>query len=113
MSENYNQQLPSSNQVLYPRTSTWAIVSLVSSILSWMGLFGIGGIAGIICGHIAKNEIRNSQNTVSGDGLATAGLILGYANVALTILAIIAVIVLPILGVAICGGAGIFNEIFQ
>lgn len=67
-------------------TSGWAIFSLIAGILGWLGVFGLGGLAAIITGHIAKNEIRNSRGMVGGDGMATAGLVLGYLNVGLTVL---------------------------
>lgn len=50
-------------------TNTLAILSLV------LGLIG-GGLLSVILGHIAKSQIRRTRE--SGDGLATAGLILGY-----------------------------------
>lgn len=68
------------------KTSTNAIVSLISGILAWLGLFGLGGIVAVIFGHVAKKEIRTSTAHIDGDGMATAGLILGYANIALTII---------------------------
>src|SRR5690349_4117992 len=37
-------------------TNALAIVSLIASILSWVGLFAIGGIVGVICGVIARNQ---------------------------------------------------------
>ena len=46
--------------------------------MAWLGLFGLGGILAVIFGHVAKNEIKKSGGQISGDGLATAGLILGY-----------------------------------
>ena len=77
------------------KTSSNAIVSLISGILAWMGLFGLGGILAIIFGHVAKKEIRTAAEHIDGDGLATAGLILGYANIAVTIIgACFAVLVL-------------------
>ena len=42
-------------------TSGWAIFSLISGILGWLGVFGLGGLLAIIAGHIAKSQIRNSQ----------------------------------------------------
>jgi len=92
------------------RTSTWAIISLVGGILGWLGLFGLGGLVAIICGHVGKGEIKNSGGTVTGGGMATAGLVLGYLNVAFTILAVILAIVLPLMGIALCGGAGLLSE---
>lgn len=70
------------------QNSTYAIISLISGILAWLGLFGLGGIVAIIFGHMAKNEIRNSAGRIGGDGMASAGLILGYANVAITLIGI-------------------------
>lgn len=76
------QGYPSSYQPA-PETSTLAVVSLVAGILSFMVLPVIGGLAAVITGHMARNEIRDSQGRLTGDGLATAGLVLGYANLAL------------------------------
>ena len=64
-------------------TSGWAIFSLIAGILAWLGLFGLGGIAAIISGYIAKNEINNSAGRVGGNGMATIGLVLGWLNIAL------------------------------
>lgn len=87
-----------------------ALISLIAGILGWLGVVGIGGLAAVICGHVAKNQIRASAGRMSGDGLATAGLILGYLNIALTI-AGICLVVLITLGVI--SGAAICPFIFQ
>lgn len=63
------------------RDSTLAIVSLVAAIAGWSFLPVIGGVIAIITGHLAKNEIRESEGRLRGDGLATAGLVIGYACV--------------------------------
>jgi hypothetical protein len=62
------------------QTSTLAIVSLVTGILSWFILPILGGIVAVITGHMARKEIRNSFGTQTGDILAILGLILGYLN---------------------------------
>ncbi|MEA4907278.1 MAG: DUF4190 domain-containing protein [Chloroflexi bacterium] len=67
-------------------TSSNAIISLICGVLAWLGIFGLGGILAVIFGHIAKNEIRASNGVMGGDGLATAGLVLGYANIAIAVL---------------------------
>ncbi len=67
------------------KTSTNAIISLISGALAWLGMFGLGGVLAVIFGHLAKKEIREASGTIDGDGLATAGLVLGYSNLALTI----------------------------
>jgi hypothetical protein len=117
MGQYYYQQPPQQQPPYYPpaptRTSTWAIISMVGGILGWLGLFGLGGLVGIICGHVAQSEIKKSAGTITGNGMAVAGLILGYLNVIGTIVAVILAIILPLLGVAICGGAGALGGIID
>lgn len=74
-----------------PQTNAWAIVSLVSSILGWVGLFGLGGIVGVVTGLVARNQIRQNPTTQTGDGLALAGIILGAINIALTCIGVLCV----------------------
>ncbi|HEU4323019.1 MAG TPA: DUF4190 domain-containing protein [Roseiflexaceae bacterium] len=81
--------------------STAAIVSLVFGILSWVALPFIGSIVAIIAGHIGRREVAQSNGRLGGGGLALAGLILGYLQVALFALAICAFIGLVILGAAV------------
>jgi hypothetical protein len=66
-----------------PRNSTTAIISLISGIAGWTILPLIGSIVAVITGHMAKNEIKKSAGMVAGNGMATAGLILGYVALAL------------------------------
>ena len=61
-------------------TNTLAIVALITSLV------GIH-LAGIICGHIALNQIKASGE--SGRGLALAGLIIGYVGTAVVALMVI------------------------
>jgi hypothetical protein len=68
-----------------PPNSTKAIVSLVSGIIGIFLIPFIGSIVAVVSGHMAKREIRDSAGTLGGDGLATAGLILGYAGLVLWI----------------------------
>lgn len=63
-----------------PPTNTLAIISLVSSVVGWVFFPIIGGLAGVITGHMARREIKNSYGAQSGDGLAIAGLVVGYLN---------------------------------
>jgi len=70
------------------QTSTLAVVSLVSGILGWIVLPWIGSLVAIVTGHLARGEIRRSPGALDGDGMAIAGLVLGYAMFALTIVGI-------------------------
>lgn len=63
-------------------TSSLAIVSLIFGIL---GLFFFGSLIAVICGHIARSNIRQSNGKLAGDGMALAGLIMGYLSLFLTL----------------------------
>lgn len=71
-----------------PKTPGIAIASLVCGILGFVCFGPLGSIPAIICGHIAKTRIKNSGGILTGDGMALAGLILGYVGLALFILII-------------------------
>ena len=71
------------------RTSTLAVISLVSGLLGWTLLPWLGSIAAIVTGHMARAELRREAETMEGDGMAIAGLVLGYSMVALSILAVV------------------------
>ncbi len=74
------------------RTSSLAIISLVSGLLGWSALPFIGSVVAIITGHLARSEIRRDPGALEGDGLALAGLVLGYAMVAVAVLSLIALL---------------------
>jgi Domain of unknown function (DUF4190) len=64
------------------KTSALAIWSLVLGILSLMCFTIFAGIPGVICGHKALSKIKKSSGSLSGNGLAIAGLITGYLGIA-------------------------------
>lgn len=68
------------------RNNGMAIAALVCGIAGFLCL--IPGILGIILGFVAKNQIRQSNGTQRGDGMATAGIVLGCIWVVLTIVLI-------------------------
>jgi hypothetical protein len=69
-----------------PPTNTLAIIALILGFLVPIG--------GIICGHIALNQIKRTGE--GGRGLALAGLILGYVFTAIIVLYIIGVIIFAV-----------------
>jgi hypothetical protein len=86
------------------RTSGTAIASLVAGIIAWVGLPFIGALVAVICGHVARGEIRRMPpGSVDGEGLAVAGLILGYAQLALCLLALLLFIAILIFGFTFLG----------
>jgi hypothetical protein len=60
------------------RNNRLAVASLVLSLL-W--LFGLGSLLGVIFGHIALSQIKQSGEL--GRGLAIGGIVLGYLALAL------------------------------
>ena len=76
--------------------SQLAIASLVSGILGWTLVPFIGTLVAIITGHMARSEIRRSNGQLGGDGMAIAGLVLGWISAALWIVGI--VIIFTVLG---------------
>ena len=52
-------------------------------------------IAAIVMGHISRAEIRRSGGRKTGDGMALAGLVLGYIGVSIIPILIIAAIAIP------------------
>jgi len=69
-------------------SSTLAIVSLVSGILGFTFIPVIGAIAALITGYMARGETRSVPPRASGDGMATAGIIMGWIQVGLLVVGI-------------------------
>jgi hypothetical protein len=81
--------------------STLAIVSLIFGILAWCVLPFAGALVAVVCGHMARGEIRRASvdAPLEGDGLAIAGLVLGYVQLLFCVLAVFIVIALIVAGV--------------
>jgi len=85
-------------------TSTTAIISLVFGVICWIAIPFIGAIVAIVCGHAARAESRRAPpGGVDGEGMAIAGMILGYAQ-----LALIAILVILVFG--FLGGLAFFSH---
>ena len=83
------------------RTSGAAIASLIFGIVAWVGLPVVGALVAVICGHVARSEIRRMPpGTIDGDGMAIAGLILGYVQLAFCVIALLFIIGLIMLGLS-------------
>jgi len=84
-------------------TSSLAIVSLVSGLLGWSFVPWIGSVVAVVTGHMARAEIRREPERLEGDGMAVAGLVLGYAMLALSLVGM-ALVVLFFGGIAVVLG---------
>jgi Domain of unknown function (DUF4190) len=73
-------------QVEQKKTNGLAIAALICGCAGFL-LF-VPGILGIIFGFIARGQIKRSDGQQKGDGMAIAGIIVGFGWVALLVLAI-------------------------
>ena len=70
-----------------PRTNPLAVISFIASLVGVVGLIPIAApIAGVILGHLSLSQIQRTGE--GGRGLALAGVIIGYAAIALGIIGI-------------------------
>jgi hypothetical protein len=65
------------------QTSTNAVISLIAGIVGLFFLPLIGSIVALITGNAAKKEIANSGGAIGGQGLAQAGVIMGWIGLIL------------------------------
>lgn len=69
-----------------------AAISLIAGLLSiflfWLGPLQAPLLA-VVLGHIARGQIKRSNNTQGGAGIALAGLILGYIMIVASIVAVV------------------------
>ena len=98
----YPPQQPGSYAVGRP-TNTLAIVSFCLGIAGYVVLPFIAGIAAVVTGHMARGQIK--QTGEGGNGFAIAGLILGYVNVLLSVLAVVVIVIVAV----IIGAAAVHN----
>jgi hypothetical protein len=75
-----------------PSTNGFAIASLVCSCAGPF-LLGIGCILGIVFGFVARSQIRQSNGSQGGSGLALAGIIVGFSLMVLFVMAVILIAV--------------------
>lgn len=68
-----------------PPNSSMALISLVTGILGLTILPLLGSIVALVTGSMAKKEINESRGALSGEGMAKAGVILGWIGVGLSL----------------------------
>ena len=68
------------------QTSGLAIASLVMGIAGWTLLPLVGSILAIVFGYAARRDIRRRPDELAGEGMAIAGLVLGWIMVGLSVI---------------------------
>jgi hypothetical protein len=94
-------RVPPARTSTSPPTSGLAVASLLLGIGGLTILPFLGSIAAIILGYMARSEIRRRPGEIGGEGVAMAGVILGWISVGLAILSIVV-----IGGLGLCGACG-------
>jgi hypothetical protein len=87
-------------------TSGLAIASLLLGIGGLTIVPLLGSILAVILGYMARNEIRQRPDELTGDGLALTGIVLGWIAIGLSILGLLIGGVLTI-----CGVCGLFGTV--
>ena len=90
----------------FPKSSTYAVVSLVLAIGSFVLCPVILAIAALVVASSADREIKASNGWITGDGMVKAAKIIAWINIAITIVVTIGIIAL--FAVARTGSTGSF-----
>jgi hypothetical protein len=88
-----------------PPVSGMAIASLVLGIGGLTILPLLGSIVAIVLGYMARSDIRQRPGEVTGDGLALAGIVMGWIAVVVALLGILAFGAFTVCG--LCGALGL------
>lgn len=84
-------------------SSTLAIVSLVSGVLGFTLVPLIGGIVALITGYMARGETRSIPPRAAGDGMATAGIIMGWVQIGLLVVGVCCAVAAFVFFVVVAG----------
>lgn len=85
-------------------TNGLAIASLICGIAGYVVFPVIAPLLAIIFGHVARGQIRRTGE--GGGGMAIAGLLLGYINLALAVVGAVVVIIIVLAIVAAASQSG-------
>jgi hypothetical protein len=89
-----------------PSTNGFAIASLILSISGFVLLGIVGSVLGVIFGHVAQGQIKRAVPPQEGQGLASAGTIMGYIGIGLNLILLIGILIFVFLIPIIAVGNG-------
>src|SRR5262245_22841380 len=67
-------------------------LAIAAMVLGIVWVYWIGSILAVIFGHVALSQIRKSNGTMGGRGMAIAGVVLGWIGVGTLCLTVIVAI---------------------
>lgn len=88
------------NQQNYPQnasytvlpSSTLATISMIAGILGFLMFPVIASVVAIWTGYEARKETRSVPPKATGDGMATAGIVMGWIQIGLFVITICCVV---------------------
>jgi hypothetical protein len=89
-------------------TSGLALASLLLGIGGLTILPLLGSILALVFGYMARNDIRQRPDEVSGNGLAVAGIVMGWIAVGLAAVGLL--LGAGLLACGVCGAIGAGNQ---
>lgn len=95
MDETPNHQPPPQNQGTQknePSQLAWA--TLILGVISWVALPFMGAVGALICGFIERGKIARGESPDAGGTVVLVGMLLGGVQLALTLLAVVAMVFL-------------------
>jgi uncharacterized membrane protein YjgN (DUF898 family) len=88
-------------QYIVAPTEDKAIISMILGILALVSFSILAGIPAIILGKMSRDNIRASSGRLSGEGMATAGIVMGWVSVGIVGLAVVVVLIIVIFAAAV------------
>lgn len=86
--QNYPQN---ASYTVFP-TSTLATISMIAGILGFLMFPVIASVVAIWTGYEARKETRSIPPKATGDGMATAGIVMGWIQIGLFVITICCVV---------------------
>jgi hypothetical protein len=66
-----------------PQNDDKAVISLILGVLALVSFSILTGIPAIVLGNASRQRIRASAGQLTGEGMATAGVVMGWISVGL------------------------------
>ncbi len=87
------QPMMAAPPMVQKKDETLALVSVLLAAAAWViQLHIFAAVPAVICGHMARKKIKNDPEKYGGDGMAKAGVIIGWINIVIVLLTTIAVV---------------------
>jgi hypothetical protein len=73
-----------------PAPSTASGMAIASLVMGLLWVYWIGSILALVFGYVAKSQIDRERGNLTGRGMATAGIVLGWVEIGLLVVLLFA-----------------------